>query len=105
MAHRTGMAKETSPIAINAQNMVNCVKGSDCNGGYQYDVYKYAHDVGAVHESCLQYDATNDGCVGTNATCQTCSGTVPSTDKEEEKVKCTAIKNPTRYWIGGYREF
>jgi len=42
--------------------MVNCVAGSDCNGGYAHDAYKLAHDVGAVHATCLLYDADDHTC-------------------------------------------
>jgi cathepsin X len=49
----------SSPIALNAQVIVNCQAGGSCNGGDPIEVYKYAHSQGIPDSSCEQYIAHN----------------------------------------------
>ncbi|MFN9899895.1 MAG: hypothetical protein ACK55Z_14130, partial [bacterium] len=49
----------TTPVALNAQAMINCRAGGDCNGGNPADVYSWAQTVGIPHSSCEQYTAHN----------------------------------------------
>jgi cathepsin X len=104
---------EWTPVALSAQEMVNCVDGSDCNGGYAYDVYRYANQHGANHGSCLQYDANNHydtdpttkktTCEAINQ-CRVCSGAVPATGKDLTK-NCVAPTTNTKYYTSKYSEF
>lgn len=45
------------PIALNAQVMVNCEAGGDCEGGNPAGVYEFAYDQGIPDSSCEQYVA------------------------------------------------
>ena len=49
------------PIDLNAQVMVNCRAGGDCNGGNPGGVYRYAYNYGIPDSSCEQYTAVNLG--------------------------------------------
>ena len=49
----------TTPVALNAQAIVNCNAGGNCNGGDPSDVYAYAQIYGIPHSSCEQYSAHN----------------------------------------------
>lgn len=49
----------TTPVGINAQEIVNGQFGGSCNGGNPGGVYKYAHRHGVVNSSCEQYVAYN----------------------------------------------
>lgn len=51
--------KVPSPIALNAQVIVNEQAGGSCNGGNPGRVYSYARSHGLVHSSCEQYIAYN----------------------------------------------
>jgi len=48
-----------TPVALNAQVMVNCRAGGSCNGGNPGGVYEFAHDEGIPDSSCEQYVAHN----------------------------------------------
>jgi len=49
----------SAPVALNAQVMINCKAGGDCNGGNPGGVYEYAFEEGIPDSSCEQYTATN----------------------------------------------
>lgn len=51
--------KTTTPVGIDAQVVVNFQAGGSCDGGSPAGVYKYAHDTGLHHSSCMQYVAYN----------------------------------------------
>lgn len=53
--------KNPTPIALNAQVIVNCQAGGSCNGGNPGGVYEYAHETGIPDSSCEQYVAHNLG--------------------------------------------
>lgn len=93
--------------------MVNCVSGSTCSGGYAHDVYKFAHDHGAVHATCQLYDAADHDCFYEQKgkapdnqlnVCRTCSGTVPKTEESGED-QCTYNADSKKYYVHNYREF
>jgi len=49
----------TTPVALNAQVIVNCHAGGDCSGGEPNSVYEYAFSTGIPDSSCEQYTAHN----------------------------------------------
>jgi len=55
------MAKDLSmtPVALDAQVIINCEAGGDCNGGDPGDVFEYAFMEGIPDSSCEQYEAHN----------------------------------------------
>jgi len=50
-----------TPIDLNAQVMINCKAGGDCNGGNPGGVYEFAYSQGIPDSSCEQYVAENLG--------------------------------------------
>jgi cathepsin X len=48
-----------TPVALDAQTIVNCQAGGDCQGGNPAGVYDFAFEVGIPDSSCEQYVATN----------------------------------------------
>ena len=52
--------KNPTPVALNAQVMINCKAGGTCNGGNPIGVYEYAHYFGIPDSSCEQYVAHNE---------------------------------------------
>ena len=48
-----------SPVALDAQVIVNCGAGGSCNGGNPGGVYEFAYKEGIPHSSCEQYVAHN----------------------------------------------
>ena len=55
------MLKDQSmtPVALNAQVVVNCKRGGDCSGGEPGSVYEFAFTQGIPDSSCEQYTAHN----------------------------------------------
>ena len=53
------LKRETTPVGLNAQVIVDCQAGGSCDGGNPGGVYKYAHKTGIPHSSCEQYTAYN----------------------------------------------
>lgn len=51
--------KSTTPVALDAQVIVNCQAGGSCDGGNPANVYEFAHKHGIPHASCEQYTAFN----------------------------------------------
>jgi len=49
--------KSPTPVALNAQVIVNCRAGGSCEGGNPGGVYEYAYDQGIPDSSCEQYVA------------------------------------------------
>jgi len=48
-----------TPIALNAQVIVDAQAGGSCNGGNPKQVYEYAYNHGIPDSSCMQYVAYN----------------------------------------------
>jgi cathepsin X len=51
--------KTPTPVALNAQAVINCQAGGSCDGGNPGGVYHYARTTGIPHSSCEQYVAYN----------------------------------------------
>lgn len=51
--------QSATPIALDAQVMINCEAGGDCNGGDPDLVFEYAFMNGIPDSSCEQYTAHN----------------------------------------------
>lgn len=49
--------KNPTPVGLNAQVIVNCRAGGDCEGGNPGGVYEYAYEQGIPDSSCEQYVA------------------------------------------------
>ena len=97
-----GTSKETTPVGLNAQVIVNCQAGGSCDGGNPGGVYKHAHKSGLVHSSCEQYTAFN--LQGRECTdidlCRDCTWP-PNEVGDESLDNCTA-KEHTKYYIGDH---
>jgi cathepsin X len=94
--------KNPTPVAIDAQMVVNCQAGGSCDGGNPYMVYEFAHDVGLVDGSCMQYIAYNlQGrmCEGIDM-CRDCTSPPPK-EGEDPLANCWAVSN-TAYYISDY---
>jgi len=76
---------------FSVQNVMDCANYGDCDGGIPVGVYKYAHDVGLVDETCNNYQAANQNCTPENI-----CGTCPPTGA------CVAITNPTRFKVDDF---
>lgn len=94
--------KTTAPIGLSAQHVVNCQAGGSCNGGSPAQVYKFAHDTGLQHESCMQYTAYNlQGRMCTDIdTCRECTWPPPAVG-DDGMDGCFAVED-TKYYISEY---
>jgi len=93
------MLKDQSPtpIALNAQVIVNCRAGGSCNGGNPGGVYEFANEVGIPHASCEQYVAKNgDGACTSLETCKDCTWP-PCPVGQTCQDKCWAVKHKPYY--------
>ena len=52
--------QNASPVALDAQTIINCRAGGSCNGGNPGGVYRFAKKEGIPHSSCEQYVAHNE---------------------------------------------
>lgn len=50
---------DPTPIALNAQAIINCQAGGSCDGGDPAKVYEFAYNHGIPDSSCEQYTASN----------------------------------------------
>ena len=94
--------KTTTPVGLDAQVVVNCqpTTGGSCDGGNPAQVYKYAHDVGLHHSSCMQYVAYNlqgSYCTPLDV-CRECTWPPPAVGETGD---CWAVED-TVYYISDY---
>ena len=92
----------SSPVALDAQTIVNCQAGGSCDGGNPGAVYKYARDNGLAHASCEQYSAFNlQGrmCEAID-TCRDCTWP-PNAVGDDSLDNCWAVDYP-KYYVSEY---
>ena len=97
-----GTSKETAPVGLNAQVIVNCQAGGSCDGGNPGGVYRYAHKHGIPHSSCEQYSAYNlqgRDCEPIDL-CRDCTWP-PNEPGDESLDGCKAV-DFTKYYIGDH---
>merc|ERR1712176_246582 len=97
-----GTNKESSPVGLNAQVIVNCQAGGSCDGGNPGGVYSFAHKFGIPHSSCEQYTAYNlQGrmCEPID-TCRDCTWP-PNAEGDESLDNCKAV-DYTKYYVGDH---
>ena len=90
-----------TPVALNAQVMINCRAGGTCNGGDPSGVYEYAYTHGIPDSSCEQYTAMNldkRTCDPIDV-CRECQGPPPA---EGEPTTCWAVTNFRKYYASDY---
>ena len=89
-----------SPVALDAQTIVNCQAGGSCDGGNPAQVYKFAHDQGIPHASCEQYTAFNlvDRMCTDYDICRDCA---PPASGEKADANCEAV-DYTHYYVSEY---
>jgi len=80
-----------TPIALNAQVIVNCRAGGSCEGGNPGGVYEYASKEGIPDSSCEQYVAT-DGTCNSKTRCKDCTWP-PCPVGQTCQDKCWAVKH------------
>jgi len=91
-----------TPVALDAQVVVNCLEGGSCDGGNPAIVYEYAHDVGLQDSSCMQYIAYNlqgRTCEPIDI-CRDCMSPPPR-NGESGIENCWAVTN-TQYYVSDY---
>lgn len=94
--------KSASPVALDAQVVVNCQAGGSCDGGNPGQVYQYAHDIGLNHSSCEQYIAYNlqgRECEAIDV-CRDCTWP-PHEEGDDSTDGCWAVDD-TKYYISDY---
>jgi len=97
--------KFSAPIGLNAQVMVNCEAGGDCNGGDPSGVYEWAYNHGIPDSSCEQYVAhnLNDGhssCEPIDI-CRDCSPPPPENASEHLPENCKTVEYK-KYYVSDY---
>ena len=86
-----------SPVALDAQTIVNCQAGGSCDGGNPAQVYEFAMSNGIPHASCEQYTAFNlQGRMCTDY--DICRDCAPPSDGEAADANCEAV-DYTKYYV------
>ena len=91
----------SSPVALDAQVIVNCQAGGSCDGGNPGAVYWYAHFMGIPHGSCEQYIAYNlvDRMCTDYDICRDCA---PPSAGEAADANCEAVEYKKYYITDHY---
>jgi cathepsin X len=90
-------AMNPTPIALNAQVIVNCRAGGSCQGGNPGEVYEYANMEGIPDSSCEQYVAANgDGKCTALERCKDCTWP-PCPEGQTCQDKCWPVKHKNYY--------
>jgi len=91
--------KVPSPIALDAQAIVNAQAGGSCNGGNPGQVYSYARTHGLVHSSCQQYVAYNlQSEFEPINECRDCHPWPPMPNHDGQE-NCSAVEPDVRYYV------
>jgi cathepsin X len=90
-----------TPVALNAQVIVNCRAGGSCNGGNPGGVYSFAEKNGIPDSSCEQYVAHNlEGSCTAIDMCKDCTWP-PCPVGETCQDKCWAV-DYKKYYVSNY---
>ena len=93
--------KNPTPIALNAQVMINCQAGGSCDGGDPSGVYDYAYHTGVPDSSCEQYVAKNlEGECQPIDICRDCTWPPPAAN-ESGIEGCKAV-DYKKYYVSNY---
>merc|ERR1712176_396702 len=86
-----------SPVALDAQTIVNCQAGGSCDGGNPAQVYEFARTNGIPHASCEQYTAFNlvDRMCTDYDICRDCA---PPSEGQAADANCEAV-DYTKYYV------
>ncbi len=95
--------KATTPVGLDAQVMINCNEGGDCNGGNPGGVYEYAYETGIPHSSCEQYVAHNVNSCTPLDICRDCTWP-PCPAGKTCLDKCKAV-DYKKYYVSDYYSF
>lgn len=99
--------KNPTPIALNAQVLINCQQysGGSCQGGNPGDVYQDIFDKGIPDSSCEQYVAANGDMKCTaKEICKDCTWP-PCPAGQNCDDKCWAVQHKTYYAKNYYQIF
>lgn len=91
--------KSPTPVALDAQVIVNCQAGGSCNGGNPGGVYEFAYDEGIPDSSCEQYVAKNldkDSCSAIDK-CKDCKPPVCAEGDDSCLANCWAVEHKAYY--------
>jgi len=90
--------KNPTPVALNAQVIVNCGAGGSCEGGNPGGVYEYAFEEGIPDSSCEQYVAKDPSSFSCSAIdrCKDCTWP-PCPVGETCQDKCWAVEHKNYY--------
>ena len=93
--------KNPTPIALNAQVIVNANAGGNCEGGNPAGAYDYAKDFGIPDSSCEQYVAKDlKGDFDAKTRCKDCTWP-PCPAGQDCQDKCWAVKHKA-YFVKNY---
>jgi cathepsin X len=97
--------KSATPIALNAQVVVNCQAGGSCDGGNPGKVYEFAYNTGIPDSTCEQYTAYNltDRMCENLDICRDCSPPPPK-EGEDGMDGCRAVPSK-KYYVSEYYQF
>lgn len=96
-----GTQKESAPVGLDAQVIVDNQAGGSCDGGNPGGVYKYAHNYGIPHSSCEQYQALNLLSAATAIDdCRDCTWP-PNAAGDESLANCWSV-DYTKYYIADH---